>query len=176
MRKRSGQTTLGDELGRYLRRVDRSGGLARARVAEVWADAVGPEIARHTSGLRMREGELVVDVDSPVWATELSALSTQLARSLNEQLGQELVRSMRFSVSKRVEQERAREAREQESDSFYAEDKVEPQPLSEAEIEQARASAAAIRSPELREAVVRATVKDLEWKRGLNRRDAERGA
>ena len=175
MSRRVGQTSLGDAVFGYLRRKDRTGGLARARVTEAWSTAAGPEIARHTSGTHMREDELVVYVDSPVWATELSALSGPLVARVNEVIGQELVRSMRFTVSKRVQEQRTRERQEADDDLFYAEDKVEPVPLSEAEIEQVRRSAEAIRNPELRETVIRATVKDLEWKRGLAKRGREQG-
>jgi predicted nucleic acid-binding Zn ribbon protein len=174
--RRSGQTTLGSALGGYIRRIDRGGGLTQASVIEAWPEAVGPDIARHTAGLHVREGELIVYVDSPVWATELTALSAQLVKSLNEHLGQDLVRAMRFSVSRKVETQRNLEAQEQEDASFYSRDRVESVPLSEAEIEQIRQSASAIRKPALRDAVVRATVKDLEWKRGLEQRDAEQGA
>ena len=174
MRKRVTQTTLGDALWGYLRRVDKKGDLARAQVAEVWLEAVGPEIAKHTADVHLREGELVVYVDSPVWATELTALSARLRQNVNECLGQELVGAMRFSVSRKVSVQRMREAQAEEDEQFYEEDKVEPEPLTEAEIEQVRQSAAAIRNPDLRETVIRATVKDLEWKRGLEKRDSER--
>lgn len=172
MRKRNTQTTLGDALSGYLRRLDRGGNLTQARVVEAWPKAVGPDIARHTSGVHVRGDELVVYVDSPVWATELSALSTQLAQRLNECLGEDLVGAMRFTVSRKVSEQRTREAQSDEDDLFYAEDKVEPVPLGEAELEQVRQSAAAIRNLDLRETVIRATVKDLEWKRGIEQRDS----
>jgi len=174
MRKRVTQATLGDALRGYVARLDKRGGIAQARVAEIWPQAVGPEIAKHTSGVHLRERELVVYVDSPVWATELTALSAKLVQNMNASLGQELVGSMRFSVSRNVSEQRGREAQAEKSEQFYEEDRVEPEPLTEAEIEQVRQSAAAIRNPELRETVIRATVKDLEWKRGLEKRDSER--
>ena len=176
MRKWSTQVTLGDALYGYLGRVDTHGNLARTRVADIWADAVGPEIAKHTSDIYLRESELVVYVDSPVWATELTALSARLAENVNARLGQELVGSMRFTVSRKVSEQREREARTEADADFYEEDEVEVEPLDQGEVEQVRQSASAIRSPELREAVIRATVKDLEWKRALAKRDSERGA
>ena len=175
MTKRAGQTTLGDALGGYLRRIDRGGGLTQARVVEAWPEAVGAQIAQHTAGIHVREGELIVYVDSPVWATELTALSATLVENINASLGQDLVRSMRFSVSRKVQEQRSRAEQEAGDDHFYVEDKVESEPLSEGEIEQIRQSVSGIRDPELREAVVRVTVKDMEWKRGLAKRDAERG-
>lgn len=174
MRRRASETPLGAALSAYVRRLDRGGGhLASARVTEAWPQAVGADIARHTAGIFLREGELVVYVDSPVWATELTALAEPLRKALNTTLGEELVRATRFTVSKKVSSERQRERHEQETEDFYAEDKVEPVPLGKAEVEQVRKSASVIKDEELREAAIRATVKDLEWKRGLARRNAQ---
>lgn len=170
MTRRRGQISLSDALDGYLKRIDKGGGLAQARIVEAWPEFVGPDIARHTAGLHVREGELVVYVDSPVWATELTAMSSRLLEGLNASLGKASVRSIRFTVSRKVRDEKAREAREREDDAFYAADTVEPESLSEAEVEQVRRSTSAIKNPELREAVVRATIKDLELKRGLERR------
>ena len=168
--RREKQTPLADALAAYVRRLDRGGGhLAAARATEAWPEAAGPDIARHTAGVFLREGELVVYVDSPVWATELTALGEQLRTRLNETLGEELVRAIRFTASRKVQEQRERDAADRDSEEFYAEDKVEPVPLSATEIEQVRQSAAVIRDKGLREAAVRATVKDLEWKRGLER-------
>ena len=50
------------------------GGTAAARVAELWAEVAGQAVLAHTAA-RLRGGELVVSVDLPIWATELSALS-----------------------------------------------------------------------------------------------------
>jgi hypothetical protein len=171
--RRERETPLADALAAYVRKLDRGGGhLVAARVTEAWPRAAGHDIARHTAGVFLREGELVVYVDSSVWATELTALGEQLRKSLNETLGQELVRTIRFTVSRKVHEERQRERAEQETEDFYAEDLVEPVPLTDAEIEQVGRSAAVIKDESLREAAIRATVKDLEWKRGLERREA----
>lgn len=172
MSGRHGEGSLGDALSSFVRRLDREGGLAAARVAEEWPEAAGPEIARHTAGVFLRRGELVVYVDSPIWATELSALHETLRQALNSRLGQELVRTIRFTVSRKVEQLRSREDEESKTEASYTEDVVESAPLSETEVAQVRRSASVIRDEKLREVVVRATVKDLEWKRGLALREA----
>jgi hypothetical protein len=166
MRKRTTSGSLGDVVGGVVGRIDKGKNLSQARIAQVWRDAVGQQIARHTAGVHIRGDEVVVYVDSPIWATELSALSTQLAKRLNECLGEELVGLMRFSVSRRVVEERARERSEEELDEFYAAEVVRPIPLSAQEVEQVRQSASAIRNEALRETVIRATIKDLEYKRG----------
>lgn len=171
MSRRGREIRLGDALGPLVRRMDRGGGLAAARVAEEWPVAAGPEIARHTAGVFLRNGELVVYVDSPVWATELAALSETLRTAVNARLGQELVSTIRFTVSRKVEDQRARLEAESKVDESYTEDVVESVPLSEAEVAQVRSSASVIRDERLREVVIRATIKDLEWKRGTALRD-----
>ncbi len=66
----------------------------------------------------------------------------------------------------------ALEARELETEEFYKEDDVEPVPLTDRERAQVEASVGAIPDEELREAVLRATVKDLEWKKGIAERNS----
>jgi hypothetical protein len=67
-------------------------------------------------------------------------------------------------------------AAETDSEEFYREDDVEPVPLSEVERAQVEASAASIPDAALREAVVRATVSDLEWKKGIAVRNSRESA
>jgi len=167
---RGREIRLGDALGPLVRKMDRGGGMAAARVAEEWPEAAGSEIARHTAGVFLRKGELVVYVDSPVWATELSALHETLRDALNTRLGQELVSIIRFTVSRKVEEQRTRLEAEASVKESYTEDVVESVPLTETEVEQVRSSASVIRDERLREVVVRATIKDLEWKHGIARR------
>jgi hypothetical protein len=167
--KRSKGLGLGEGLERLASRLDRkgAGGLAQARVADAWRRVAGPSVNDHTTGAHLRDTEMVVFVDSPVWATELSALSEHYRRAVNEAIGQQLVSAVRFAVSNRVEQVRHAEYQESEKDAYYDRDKVPSVLLSEHEREQVRVSAAAIEDTELREAVIRATIADLEWKRGI---------
>ena len=59
----------------------------QVRVAEAWEIVAGPSAASHTTGAHVRDGELVVYVDSPVWATELSALAALYRQEINKQPG-----------------------------------------------------------------------------------------
>lgn len=172
MTRRGKSTDLGASLDRLLGKLDRKsgGGLLQTKAAQAWYRMAGETVSSHTTGAHIREGELVVYVDSPVWATELSALAGEYQRRLNEELGESTVRAMRFVVSRKVGQERRIEEVAEESARFYAEDIVESVPLTAAERAQVEASAAQIGDAELREAVIAATVADLEWKKGLRKR------
>jgi hypothetical protein len=74
---------------------------------------------------------------------------------------------MRFIVSRKVADEHKLKSAERDTENFYRADDVEPIPLSARELEQVRSSVGDIPDEELREAVLKATVKDLEWKKGL---------
>ncbi len=177
MSKREKRTqTFGAAAERVLGRIDTSGKRYSARVVGVWNEVVGPGIARHTQGFAFREGkELVVFVDTPAWANELSLMSGDLMRRINSRIGEESVSSLRFTVSKRVAAERAWDATIEESEAAYEPDAVEPLPLSEVERDQAAHVAAVIEDPELRELALRVMMKDLALKKGA-RRNVDQGS
>ncbi|MGI5119594.1 DUF721 domain-containing protein [Marinactinospora thermotolerans] len=60
-----------------------------------WDQIVGAGLAEHVRPETFEEGELVVAADSPAWATQVRALTPQLLRRLNEELGQGSVRSIK---------------------------------------------------------------------------------
>lgn len=173
MTRRGRQTGLGPALDGELRRLDRKSGGAytAARVMLAWDRIAGQGIARHTTGAHLREGVLVVYVDSNTWATEYTAMAEKYRASINEDLGEDLVSGLRFIVSRKVHDEHRLLRAEAELDDFYREDEVPSVPLTPVELAQVEASVADIPDRELREAVLRATVKDLEWKKGLAMRN-----
>lgn len=172
-------TRLTDALELLSARLDKrsGGGYLQALVADAWKRTAGPSVVAHTTGAHLRQGELLVNVDSPVWATELSALSEHYRQALNEELGEEAVKSVRFTVSRKVQLAVERQQEEEAAEREEAEDKVASAPLTDQEKAQVYSSASVISDPELREAAIRATIADLEWKKGLKeakRREAPR--
>jgi len=177
--RRSGrQTNLSTALSGIIARLDRKSGGAYSltRVTAVWEEIAGAVVSGHTTGSHMRQGTLVIYVDSPIWATELTAMSEQYRSAINDRLGQELVRAMRFDVSKRVLEAKAEERQAEELDGFYDADVVDSVALTDMERAQVESSVSVIKDPELREAVLRATVRDMEWKKGLAARNAREAA
>ena len=55
----------------------------RASVFGEWEDLVGPQIARVSRPVRIREDVLFVEVESAAWRMELSLLRPRLLRKLN---------------------------------------------------------------------------------------------
>lgn len=179
-RRKGRSDQIGPALDRLVRRLDKNsgGGYLQTRVAQAWEKIAGRAVIAHTSGAHLRGGgEMVVYVDSPLWATELSALSEHYRRSVNQELGQNLVKSVRFTVSRNVQRERKvlQELEGEEAVTGAVQEPVEPVPLTPGELAQVEVSVSAIIDEELREAVLKATITDLQYKKG-RRRLAERQA
>ncbi|MDO8915495.1 MAG: DUF721 domain-containing protein [Coriobacteriia bacterium] len=168
--RESQDTTVGDAAYGVLQRLDRGGNIERAKAVAAWREIAGDDVSAHAMGYAMREGELVVYVDSPAWATELAALSEQYRSGINTALGKELVSTMRFAVSKKVSEERAWEDARAREEAETRHELVTPVPASSQERSQIEAMAAQIHDGALREAAVRAAVRGLEWRKGMEAR------
>lgn len=163
---------VGDVTGRFMQHIDPEGKRHTGTIVNAWKHAAGDEVSRHTSGVVFRNGELVVSVDSPAWANELSLMTDRFKKALNEQIGQNLVRSVRFTVSRRVSLERKEAEAQAQADEYYEADTTPPSPLSECERDQATYMAAAVPDEKLRQVALRVMIKDLEWKKGVRTRKA----
>ena len=175
MTKRHGKSVgLDSALEGLLGKLDRknSGAWTAARVAVLWEEVAGPLVGAHTTGVHLRDGVLVVYVDSHARANDMAALSERYRTEMNAGLGKDLVSRVSFTVSRKVADEHRFAASEQETEAFYNEDDVDPIPLTDNERAQIEASVLAIQDDELRDAVLRATVKDLEWKKGIAARNS----
>lgn len=60
------------------KRMTEAGALAR------WEAAVGPTISKHSRAIRVKEGVLWVEVDHPIWKSELHHRKRQILDILNE--------------------------------------------------------------------------------------------
>jgi Dna[CI] antecedent, DciA len=58
------------------------------RLAAVWADVVGAEVAENARPVQLRDGRLVVTTSSSAWAQTLQFMSPMVVAGLNERLGE----------------------------------------------------------------------------------------
>jgi hypothetical protein len=175
-RRATGQSDASSLARSVLGRLDRGGrALEHARIVSLWNRIAGPDVSAHTKGAALREGELLVFVDSPVWATELAVLSEHYRTALNTELGKDVVGSVRFSVSRKVDEGRRMDA-ENAAVVERAEERVEPVPATPTEIAQLRHMVSAVKSVAVREAVMAAAIRNLEWRKGLEARNASQKA
>jgi len=66
------------------------------RLASLWADAVGPEIAENTEPLRVKQGRLVVAASSSAWAQTLQLMGGEIKARLNTLMESEEVQEISF--------------------------------------------------------------------------------
>ncbi|MBY0470593.1 DUF721 domain-containing protein [bacterium] len=57
--------------------------IVEAGALSLWEKAVGPAIAKHTRALRVQEGVLWIEVDHPIWKSELHYRKKQILDRLN---------------------------------------------------------------------------------------------
>ena len=48
-----------------------------------WEDAVGEQISKHSRAIRIQDGVLWIEVDHPIWKTELHYRKRQILEKLN---------------------------------------------------------------------------------------------
>jgi hypothetical protein len=70
-----------------------------AGIWRAWAEAVGPQIARRASPVRLRGGTLIVAVSSAPWMQELQLLKRTVRDALNARLPQPLVEDLFFVLT-----------------------------------------------------------------------------
>jgi len=82
---------IGNGLDRIMRSLRGTSAASQVGVFAGWADAVGPVVAAHARPASLDDGLLVVDVDDPMWATQLRYLEHQILEQLRVRVGPDVV-------------------------------------------------------------------------------------
>ncbi len=97
--KGSGPEAIGPIVGDILNRLGMKELLVSSRVFEIWTSAVGRPIAGHARPHSLRDGTLVVHVDSSVWLAQLERFrKNQIREKLNRELPYPLVKKIIFRI------------------------------------------------------------------------------
>ena len=72
-----------------------------ADVLGCWEETVGREVAAHVVPVALRQGEIVLEVDEPAWATQVQLLSSLLLARLGDQLGSRAPERVSVRVGRR---------------------------------------------------------------------------
>jgi hypothetical protein len=140
-----------------------------AQAQRIWERIAPQEVLNHTDNVYLLSNdgikEMIIRVDSPLWAAELSAQAEQFRMQVEEALNEGPLERISFKVDSYVSKRKAFKHQSDEQPS-YIED-VSPVSLTEKERENIEEEAAGIRNEEVREALIRARIKDLEWKKGI---------
>lgn len=91
---------IGKVLGELIRGLGFEKKLHEQRAVVEWGDIVGRRVAEHARALRVDRGRLLVEVDSPVWAQELSLMRRTILREVNGRIGREAIETIHFVLGR----------------------------------------------------------------------------
>jgi len=91
-RRKNEEMKLGDLLKSFVdeNKLDKKG-LNEVKVKDVWNNQMGPAIQKYTTGLKLKNDTLFVQLSSSVLREELSYGKEKIIRNLNEAMGQKLI-------------------------------------------------------------------------------------
>jgi predicted nucleic acid-binding Zn ribbon protein len=93
----NGPQAIGPIVKKIVSRLGLEGLATSSRVFEVWNSVVGPAIARHAQPYSLRDGTLIVNVESSVWLSQLDRYRKgQIKEKLNQSLPQPIVNRIIF--------------------------------------------------------------------------------
>jgi len=87
---------LGKLLPDYLNKIGLTERLAQQKAVILWNKAVGQDIRKQTVANRIEHSILYVSVTSPIWMNELVYLKSEIIKKLNELIGREVVKDIKF--------------------------------------------------------------------------------
>ena len=87
---------LGSALGKYRPARDTE----MTRIWDIWDSVVGRPIAMNAKPDTFKEGLLTVNVSSSSWIHQLKFLEREMVANINQKMGKDLVRQIRFKIGK----------------------------------------------------------------------------
>ncbi|MDZ7740250.1 MAG: DUF721 domain-containing protein [Bacteroidota bacterium] len=92
----SNELSLGDAIREFLKEYQLEGKIEETRVIHAWEKVVGKMISKHTKNLYIKRKILFVKLDSPALANELGYAREKIKKSLNEEVGVEVIEDVKF--------------------------------------------------------------------------------
>ena len=99
---------IGSALQPLLDRIDREGAFGIVRLVKAWPEVVGETIARRTEVVSLKFHTAVIKVSGAMWIQELNLMRAQILSRIKDQLGDDIVRDLRFVQGRLSRKERPR--------------------------------------------------------------------
>jgi predicted nucleic acid-binding Zn ribbon protein len=81
---------------RVLREYNFTEDIDAYRVFSVWKDIVGEKMADHTKPVRINERVLYVEVDDPLWLTQLKYMKVDILNKIDMRIKKGVLKDVRF--------------------------------------------------------------------------------
>ena len=89
-----------EHIARALKKLIKKQGMEeeinQQKATDVWGEAVGKKIKKHTEPVDVRFGVLTVKTSSPVWRQELQFQKRNIIDSINKKLKKTTIKDVRF--------------------------------------------------------------------------------
>ncbi len=95
-----GFSTVRGVVEKILKKYRLNGDLDAYRVFEVWDDLVGDRIANHTRPIKIDGYFLLVEVDDPLWLTQLKYMKTDILDKIGVTIKKGVLKDLRFTLKK----------------------------------------------------------------------------
>ena len=92
--ERSNTQKIGEVIRAYLKESGLEKPLKERELVQSWESLLGKSVARATTRIYLKDGKLVVYLNSSVVRNELFMLQEEIRRKLNEAAGEEMVRTI----------------------------------------------------------------------------------
>ncbi len=99
---------IGNALQPLLDRIDREGAFGIVRLVKAWPEVVGETIARRTEVVSLKFHTAVIKVSGAMWIQELNLMRAQILSRIKDQIGDDIVRDLRFVQGRLSRKERPR--------------------------------------------------------------------
>jgi predicted nucleic acid-binding Zn ribbon protein len=86
--------SLGDALSEWLKLSGHGAKMEDAQAEAAWKDVMGEAVSRKTRFIRVRDGVLVIELDSGPMKEEFLMARTRIRTLMNEHLGREAIREV----------------------------------------------------------------------------------
>jgi len=89
--------SIGEALAGFFRNQGMEKRLREADIVRLWRDIAGEAISAKTEAQKVKDGILYVKVLDAAWRNELTYLRMDLRNKLNEKIGKNLLKDIRFN-------------------------------------------------------------------------------
>mgnify|MGYP005849136409 CR=1 FL=1 len=94
----SSEEIIGSIIKQYIKDSDLGKKLKRYSIFNHWQEIVGRDISNKTRPEKLFKGILYISVANSIWANEMSLMSRKLVGKINEYIGEDTVRELRFKI------------------------------------------------------------------------------
>lgn len=96
-KKKNNQIKMGDALKELMDTYKLNVKMNEVRLYEAWGKVLGSTIEKHTVSKQLIEGKLIIRLDSAALRNELSFAKSKIVKSLNDEMGTEIVKEVIFA-------------------------------------------------------------------------------